>query len=98
MTAPDSLILLVALGAIADEVAATLRAGSHTGTRTCHGCPVAAYLRAHGVEVVGVSTRTVTVRVNGVRLRISLPAPVRAFLRNFDGGRYPELLAMEALP
>lgn len=97
MSAPSALPLLIALGDTADSVASTLRAGSHRGTRSQHGCPVAAYLRAHGVSVVGVTLRTCTIPTGGRPARVSLPGPVRAFIHAFDAGRYPDLVETAAV-
>ena len=82
--------LLEALGATEGAVAATLRAGSHRGSREPHCCPVARYLAAAGVPEPWVGPGAL--RIAGAT-RIPLPRPVRLFVRAFDFGEYSDLLA-----
>ena len=89
-----ALFRLEALGTTAAEVAESLRAMGVRGVRgnPCT-CPIARYL-GPGWEVSG--NEAAGVDVLHYRL-VSLPSPVRAFLRGFDGGLYPEL-ECEATP
>lgn len=82
---------LAALGDTPGEVAATLRQLGITGRQfAVSHCPVANYLREHaGMAHPNVSPRTVTTRAGYV---IQTPAPVAAFVRQFDLGYFPDLI------
>ena len=87
--------LLMALGDTAEDVAATLLAGGHSGDPgSACGCPVAMYLAANGIRDVSVDGDTVSWSAGAV----STPAGVGWFVCRFDGedpdacdGEWPEL-------
>lgn len=99
-TPPDVDQALRALGASADEVAATLLAGGYRGVREdCTACPVAEYLGAvvDGCEVANVSDERVRVYVGPGHVEVwPPPKPVVAFLHRFDtDGAYPALVRVD---
>jgi hypothetical protein len=85
---------LDALGHSPDLVAARLFHAGYLGAPgESTDCPVAVYLHAVITPRWPVSTGhgTATVYVNGARLDVPLPGPVRAFIGAFDLGAYPFL-------
>jgi hypothetical protein len=82
---------LESLGTAPDLIAARLfRAGYLGEPGECRDCPVAVYL--HDVLdphwPVSIGEATATVYVNGARLDVPLPGPVRRFIGAFDLGDY----------
>lgn len=96
---------LDALGATADEVAATLLAGGHRGQpEECDACPIAVYLAAtfpgcktsvvdseHGLSAV-VSSATVAASVT-----VMLPGACIEFVAGFDDCRYSSLILPDTI-
>lgn len=83
---------LAALGRTADEVAATLAALGMTGSQiVADYCPVARYLHDHAkLGWAAVSCASIA----GDRFAtFDTPGPVADFVRAFDRGAYPELIA-----
>lgn len=102
MTPSEVTAALVALGSSPDEIAASLRRASCSGTPgDPFRCPLAHYLRQVGVERPVVWSGEAGVRygpdpVTGyVRQRADVPADCRRFARWFDDGDYPDLVRIE---
>lgn len=87
--ASRALMLLTALGATGDEVAATLTTLGVKG-QPCSGdrCPVARYLYAEGVVHIGVDRWTLTLPAGPV----NVPAAIAEFVDAFDRGAHPDLI------
>jgi hypothetical protein len=91
ITKEQAIQLLNDMGTTADEVAAFLKSKGIKG-RPCEAtsCPVANYMVSQG----GDPTGAVYDRYNhGADYVVETPAPVFAFIRYFDWGKYPELKA-----
>lgn len=97
--------VLVSLGRTADEVATTLQRSGVRGVRSdSRRCAIADYVHAvtggdARVGTVGVGSRWLSVR--GCRrwrprTVLLLPTSARRFIRNFDAGRYPQLVRTES--
>lgn len=94
MTAsPDALALLALLGDSADEIAASLEASGVRGypSDATH-CPLAVYLRRHDL-FADVTPKSVSFFTLGRFAPVPLPDAHREFVRRFDRGDYPCLLA-----
>lgn len=92
VTAAELAAALAALGGTPDAVAATLRAAGVTGEPSCpRRCVVAEWLRVrlglYGRPSVGRHVASVGV------VTVRHPAALLEFLRRFDRGDYPDLLA-----
>ncbi len=97
----DSRRLLAGLGGDAGQVAASLESEGVQGQpRNTQGCAIAVYLAAvvgadHRVRAIGVDGRHLRIRLES-RWRpavvVRLPAPVRDFVADFDGKRFPSLI------
>jgi hypothetical protein len=90
--------LFTALGDTTDKVAFSLYIAGITGRcgDTC-GCPIANYLRAHGLIGIGVSPDEVTVLephpvFGRQRVYVTPPAAVADFIVEFDSETYPQLI------
>lgn len=89
------------LGRSPDEVAARLQSYGVQGLPgKADDCPLARYLRAvigteHSVAKIGVLERRLRVSRRGLRLSFSLPLPpaIQGFIRDFDEGNHPALVA-----
>lgn len=93
--------LIADLGNSGREVADSLRLRSHVGVREegCQ-CPVANYLRAHGVDGVVVTKTDIEDDhdeqwCNPDRWSMPTPAPIAEFIREFDDQRCYDDLAVE---
>jgi hypothetical protein len=88
---------LVGLGESGQAVADRLLAGGHLGHPTiCTACPIAAFLIATipNLDMAYVAGDEVGVRSGAVyALDIPLPGAVSDFVRRFDTGAYPALIA-----
>jgi hypothetical protein len=85
--------LLRALGNTADEVAETLRAGGFRGTQAdAAACPIACYLKARDVDVIGVRYENLKVRITGRIHLLTMPDAAGEFAEEFDSDRYPALM------
>ena len=99
---------LARLGDTPDAVAATLTAAGITGAQCETGdCPVARYVRAEcgiGLSclVLAEANRVsiIATRDDGsiIATRAVVPSPVSDFIRMFDGGDYPALIAPSTGP
>jgi hypothetical protein len=94
--------LLVGLGPTSTDVAATLASSGVRGLpRSGTSCAIARYLHAVMAvdpEIQGfiVSCEGVTVSVRqwwSPDIMVPVPAPVRQFIRQFDSGDFPALVA-----
>lgn len=84
--------LLRALGSTADEVAETLRRGGYRGERQrCDVCPIAQYLGANDVD--GPAVYPIVVFFGPECEAASNPEGAYLFMRAFDEGGYPDLVA-----
>jgi hypothetical protein len=93
MPDPDPLAAeLARLGRLMpDDVALDLWGRGVRGRRgTCHGCPLAGHLTAVAGEPVSVMVDGRHWAESSHRI-LPLPPSVSRFVRNFDGGQYPEL-------
>ena len=89
--------LIGSLGTSGWKVAETLQARGVTGWREdCTSCPVANLIKAEVPETVDLTQEDFGVTDEYVRLpggeRVDLPEPVAEFVRDFDGGRYLDLV------
>ena len=88
---------LAALGSTQDEVAATLRAAGIKGLpgKAC-SCPVAEWVTWAGFTQVEVGKESITglyVFTAQEKVVLGHAGPVVDFVRAFDGGGYPDLIA-----
>lgn len=86
---------LAALGS-SQAIAEFLQVEGVTGMRDYgHACPVSWYLRRATGWRATVSPTAWSLRARdlpaGMRRRSRTPQPIREFIVDFDGGRYPEL-------
>lgn len=98
------LALLLRCGKTSREVADFLRLRGHVG-RPDDGCacPVAAYLRTHGIDQVNVTRTNIeddtpTGWSAPDQWTMPTPAAVAEFIRDFDHGVYQDLIDAEAQP
>lgn len=81
--------VLSGLGSTPDAVAAELLAAGITGVRqSAKRCPVANFLRFHGVDFANVG---ISVRGHSRERLAETPDPVVDFMIRFDGGQYAYL-------
>lgn len=89
MTKEETLKLLADLGTTAEQIAASLKEMGVTGDHRSGSCPVANFLNRQGDD----KTYSVGMAViyPGAEVYISSPEPIRQFVWEFDGGKYPDL-------
>lgn len=95
--------LLDSLGDTSDQIADALRKRGITGlTDNVCDCPVANFLKVHGVKNPQVDRDAVGLVAyeerdgSGGPLFVSMPRPVAAFIAAFDDGMYDNLRAPES--
>lgn len=87
MTRDEVLAKLAELPDTADGIAAFLAERGVKGYRHSHrSCPIANYLDAVSVSAFGLTWKEPA-------LTVDIPRPALLFVRHFDNGEYPELIA-----
>ena len=82
------------LGNTKDQVAHSLLRDGYKGQpNDCEACPVARYLQTKlQTKKVKVMSSSALCYAGSVDDEVSLPKAVRAFISNFDKGKYPKLI------
>ena len=88
-------VLLNDMGQTAKEVADFLKSQNIKGKLSnAQSCPVANYMISQGGEPDSAIYDRYNGRYDGNAFVIMTPTPVFQFIRDFDGGTYPELVSL----